>query len=83
MKDELNQVFVEHLALSATGKLTFGSAVIGLFGYLTDINWIGLSAVLFGFIGMAANIYFLVRRDRRERRESEARIRSLSERLNK
>lgn len=83
MKDELNQVFVEHLALSVTGKLTFGSAVIGLFGYLTDINWIGLSAVLFGFIGMAANIYFLVRRDRRERRESEVRIRSLSERLKK
>lgn len=78
MRHDLNQAAVDQLAQSLSGKLTFGSAVVGLFGYLSQINWIGLSAVLFGLIGMLANIYFMIRRDRREKRESDIRIAAIN-----
>lgn len=81
MRQELNQVAVDQIAQSLTGKATFGSAIVGLFGYLSQINWIGLSAVIFGLISMAANIYFLVRRDRREKKESELRIKVIHEKV--
>lgn len=81
MRQELNQVAADHIAQSLSGKVTFGSALFGLFGYLSSINWIGLSAVLFGFIGMTANIYFLIRRDRREKRESDLRVKAIHEKI--
>lgn len=79
MRNELNQAAADQLAQGFAGKVTFGSAVAGLFGYLSQINWIGLSAVLFGLVSLIFNIYFMVRRDRREKRESDLRIKAIHE----
>jgi len=78
MKHELNQTVVDHLSLNLSGKVTYGSALVGFYGYVASIDWIGLSAVLFGVIGLSANIYFLIKRDRREKRESDIRVKAIS-----
>lgn len=71
----------DHLAQSVASKVTLTSAFAGVYGWAADINWIGLSAVLFSIIGLLANLYFLHRRDSREAKESEIRIATLKARL--
>ncbi|MOA36852.1 hypothetical protein D3C78_1583990 [compost metagenome] len=55
-------------------------AATGLVGWLAQVNWIGIAGVIIAALGLAANIYFQIRRDRREAAESTARIEALKER---
>lgn len=59
--------------LSTANKVTTAGAVTGVVGWLTQINWIGLSGVLIALAGLAVSSLFQFRRDKREAQESAAR----------
>lgn len=80
MKYGLDQAAIDQVAQSVTAKMTVGGAVAGVFGWLAQINWIGLSAVLVAILGLIANVYFQHRRDKREQHESELRIAEIKRR---
>lgn len=61
------------LGVAISNKTTAAGAVTGLVGWAAQINWLGLSGVLIGAAGLAANVYFQYRRDKREAAESVAR----------
>ena len=54
-------------------------AATGFFGWLSQVNWIGIVGVLVAVLGLIVNTYFQARRDRREAAESDARIQSIRE----
>lgn len=68
---------IESVGSSVAFKTTFVGALTGVAGFLSQINWIGLSGVLLAVLGLLVNVYFLSRRDRREAAESAARIKAL------
>ncbi|MGL5156268.1 MAG: holin [Aeromonas veronii] len=68
---------LEIVGASVAQKTTFAGAVAGAFGWVAQINWVGLAGVLVAIFGLIANIYFQMRRDKRETLESLARIESL------
>lgn len=70
---------VEAIGMSVANKTTWGGAVAGFFGYLSQVNWIGLAGVVIALCGLAANVYFQHRRDKREAVESAARIAALQD----
>lgn len=75
--DWKNEVMIESTAVSIGSKTTGGGALVGLVGFIAQINWIGVMGVIIALGGLAVNVYFSIRRDRRESRESEARIRAI------
>jgi hypothetical protein len=54
-------------------------ASTGLVGWLSQVNWIGFIGVALAALGFLVNTWFQIRKDRRESRESEARIAALKE----
>jgi len=76
---KISDVATEAAGISVSNKVVAGGATTGLFGWLTQINWIGAIGALVAIVGLAANIYFQIRRDRRETRESAARMEALKE----
>lgn len=72
-----NEVMIESTAVSVASKTTGSGAAIGLVGFFAQVNWIGVLGVVIALGGLAVNVYFSHRRDRREARESEARIRDI------
>lgn len=79
MSNTTTELAMEAVATSVASKTTFFGALTGVVGWMAQINWIGLSGVLIALMGLTANIYFQVRRDRRESAESAARIQALTE----
>lgn len=77
MAQQVHEGMVEVVGAAVANKVTQAGAVAGFFGWLAQINWIGLSGVLIAVLGLAANFYFQHRRDRREQIESQARIEAL------
>lgn len=88
---EKTSIAMEVVGASIANKATVTGAVTGAFGWLIDINWVGLVGVAVAVLGLIANIYFQMRRDHREAlasaaresrecAESEARIQALRER---
>lgn len=80
MAEQHAELALEVIGASVANKTTVAGAITGAVGWLAQINWVGLMGVLFAAIGLAANIYFQLRRDRREAEESAARIAALKER---
>jgi len=76
----LNEIAVEAAGISVANKTMIGGAATGLVGWLSQVNWIGVIGVAVAVVGLAANIYFQVRRDRRESAESRERIAALKDR---
>jgi len=70
----LDEMAVEAAGISIANKTMVGGATTGLVGWLSQLNWIGAIGACVAVVGLAANIYFQVRRDRRESAESRARI---------
>lgn len=79
MPDKFDPV-VEILGSSVANKTTFAGGLTGLFGWLAQINWVGLIGVGVAILGLLFNVYFQIRRDRREAAESKARLQALRER---
>ncbi|UZZ08966.1 holin [Ectopseudomonas mendocina] len=77
---QINESTVDTVAVSVTNKSMLGGAIAGAFGWMAQINWIGLSGVLIALLGLAVNFYFQHRRDKREQAESLARIDAMRER---
>lgn len=75
-----DEIAVEAAGISIANKTMAGGAATGLIGWLSQVNWIGVIGAGVAVVGLAANIYFQVRRDRRESAESNARIAALRER---
>ena len=73
MAQQAHEGFVETLAVSISNKGMLGGAIAGLYGWLIQVNWIGLGGFLIALIGLSANIYFQHRRDKREQAEREER----------
>lgn len=66
---------VEAVGASVATKGMLAGAGTGLVGFLSQANWIGITGVVLAALGFAVNTYFQIRRDRREARESAARLR--------
>lgn len=71
------EIMMEATAASVANKTTMAGAAAGLTGWLTQINWLGISGVLIAVLGLLVNFYFQHRRDKREAAESAARIEAL------
>lgn len=65
-------------AASMANKATAGGAVTGFVGWLSQINWIGLSGVLIAFSGFAVSFYFQIQREKRDKELHEQRMRNFS-----
>lgn len=66
--------------VALSNKTTVAGAAAGVIGWAVQVNWIGVVGVVIASLGFAVNFYFQLRRDRREMRESAARIAALRER---
>lgn len=75
---EKTEIAAEVIGASAAQKATMAGASAGVFGWVTQINWIGASGVIIAVVGLLVNVYFQHRRDRREAEESRHRIRMLA-----
>lgn len=64
---------MEVSAVSFGNKMMTGGALAGAAGWVSQINWVGLTGAAVAVIGLAVSVYFQVRKDRRETREFEAR----------
>jgi len=73
----LSDVAVEAAAISVSNKTTVGGVATGIVGWLASVNWLGVSGVLIALLGLLINLYFQIRRDRRETAESKERILAL------
>lgn len=72
---------IEAVVLPAANKGMMVGAVTGVAGWLSQVNWIGLSGVVVAVLGLLINLYFQVRKDRRESAERQAReLRDVAER---
>lgn len=67
----------EQVGVQASNTTMAGGAVSGLVAWLMSIDWLGLLGASIAILGFAASLYFQIRRDRRESRESDARLRAL------
>lgn len=70
---------VEVVGASVASKGIMVGAATGLVGWLSQVNWIGISGVAIAVLGLMINVYFQVRKDRREHAESAERIKALRE----
>lgn len=64
---------VEAVGISVANKGLIAGGATGLFGWLSQANWIGIAGVVVAVIGLLVSTYFQIRRDRREAVESAAR----------
>ena len=70
---------VEVVGASIANKGMAVGAVTGAVGWLSQVNWIGIAGVAVAVLGLLINLYFQVRKDRREHAESIERIKALRE----
>lgn len=80
MANHAPEGLIEVVGASVANKGMLVGAAAGFVGWLSQVNWIGLSGVLIAMAGLAMNYYFSHRRDKREQAESTARIEALRER---
>lgn len=70
---------VEAVGASVANKGMLVGGVAGVAGWVTQVNWIGVTGALVAVVGLLVNVYFQARRDRREAAESAARIEAMRE----
>jgi hypothetical protein len=66
---------IEAVIVPAANKGMLAGGAVGLYGWLSQINWIGISGVVIALLGLLINLYFQLRRDRRETEEKAANAR--------
>lgn len=77
MKHEISELTAEATVATVGSKITYAGGAAGAVGALASINWIGWIGVFIAIIGLAINFYFSWQRDKRERLESELRVKKL------
>jgi Bacteriophage holin family, superfamily II-like len=70
---------IDAIGTSFGSKTTLAGAGAGVVGWASQMDWLGLTGVFCAVIGLLINLYFQLRRDRREAAESNARIKSIEE----
>lgn len=68
---------VEVVGASVANKGMIVGGTAGLVGFFSQVNWIGVAGVVVAVLGLLINLYFQVRKDRREHAESQERIKAL------
>ena len=68
---------VEVVGASIANKGMIAGAGAGFIGWLSQVNWIGITGVVVAVLGLVISTYFQIRRDRREHAESQARLQAL------
>lgn len=71
------EIATEATAVSIANKTTAGGAAAGMAGFVTNINWLGVTGAFVALAGFAVSVYFQVRRDRREAEYHRERLRAL------
>ncbi|WP_286973568.1 holin [Pseudomonas sp.] len=79
MANHAPEGIVEAVGASVANKGMMVGAATGFLGWLSQVNWIGITGVLVAVAGLAVSTYFQAKRDRREAIESAARIQALRE----
>lgn len=79
MANPAPESIVEAVIIPVANKGLLVGAATGVMGWLSQVNWIGLSGVLVAVLGLVISAYFQIRRDRRETIESQERIRVMRE----
>ncbi|MGP5446650.1 holin [Pseudomonas helleri] len=77
MANPAPESIVEAVGASVASKGMLTGGAVGLVGFFSQVNWIGVSGVVIAVLGLLINLYFQVRKDRREHDESAARIQAL------
>ena len=68
-------------AIAMSGKATAAGGATGFLGFILSSPGIGLLGVLVAFIGVMVGVFFQWKRDQREEREHELRLRELRDSL--
>lgn len=79
MANPAPESIVEAVGISVANKGLIAGGATGLFGWLSQVNWIGIAGVVVAVLGLLISTYFQIRRDRREHAESIERIKALRE----
>jgi hypothetical protein len=79
MANPAPESIVEVVGASVASKGMLTGGAVGLVGFFSQVNWIGVSGVVIAVLGLLINLYFQVRKDRREHAESQARLQALKD----
>ena len=79
MANQAHENIVEAVGISVANKGLIAGGATGLFGWLSQVNWIGIAGVVVAVLGLLISTYFQVRRDRREHAESAARLQAIKD----
>ena len=79
MANPTPESIVEVVGASVANKGMLVGGAAGMVGWLSQVNWIGIAGVAVAVVGMLINLFFQVRKDRRESIESAARLEALKE----
>lgn len=79
MANPAPESIVEVVGASVASKGMLTGGAVGLVGFFSQVNWIGVSGVVIAVMGLMINLYFQVRKDRREHAESQARLQALKD----
>lgn len=74
------EIAAEVVGASLGNKMMAAGAGTGVLGWVAQVNWLGLIGAAVAVAGLTANVYFQVRRDRREAAESAARLQAMKDR---
>ena len=80
MANPTPESIVEMVGASVANKGMIVGGAAGMVGWLSQVNWIGIAGVAVAVVGLLINLFFQVRKDRRESIESAARLEALKER---
>ena len=77
MANPTPESIVEVVGASVANKGMLVGGAAGMVGWLSQVNWIGIAGVAVAVVGLLINLFFQVRKDRREHAESQARLQAL------
>lgn len=80
MANPTPESIVEVVGASVANKGMIVGGAAGMVGWLSQVNWIGAAGVAVAVLGLLINLFFQLRKDRRESIESAARLEALKER---
>ena len=80
MANPTPESIVEVVGASVANKGMLVGGAAGMVVWLSQVNWIGIAGVAVAVVGLLINLFFQVRKDRRESIESAARLEALKER---
>jgi len=64
------------LAISISGKSCISGSAAALLGWASNINWLGVLGATIAVLSFASQLYFNIKRDRREALEHKRRMQS-------